>query len=231
VYPHFRVVATIHRRSASLLSAFIPMKYFSPSGADPDAESMLRLRQGEDLALNELMTRWQQPLVAFIYRYIGHQADALDLAQETFVRVYQARARYTARAKFASWLFTIAANLCRNYVRRSERGGGTAMESLDADSTNTSEWILTSDNSPDQIVIKSELIASVKEALSKLPHDLRTVILLYEYEGLSYEEISSVLGCSIKAVEMKLYRARKLLRELLSRADLRDQDARVEERS
>jgi RNA polymerase sigma-70 factor (ECF subfamily) len=178
---------------------------------------MLRLKNGEDHILNELMTRWQQPLVAFIYRYIGHQADALDLAQETFVRVYQSRSRYTARAKFATWLFTIAANLCRNYVRRRERGGGTAMESLDADSTNTSEWIMTSDDSPDQAAIKSELVSSVKEALKKLPHDLKTVTLLYEYEDRSYEEISSVLGCSIKAVEMKLYRARKLLRELLSR--------------
>jgi RNA polymerase sigma-70 factor, ECF subfamily len=203
------------------------MKYPLPSGADPDVELMLRLKNGEDLILNELMTRWQQPLVAFIYRYIGHQADALDLAQETFVRVYQSRSRYTARAKFASWLFTIAANLCRNYVRRWERGGGTAMESLDADSTKTSEWILTSDDSPDQAAIKSELISSIKKALKKLPHDLKTVILLYEYEDRSYEEISSVLGCSIKAVEMKLYRARKLLRELLSRADLRDQDSRV----
>ena len=192
---------------------------------------MLRLKNGEDHILNELMTRWQQPLVAFIYRYIGHQADALDLAQETFVRVYQSRSRYTARAKFASWLFTIAANLCRNYVRRWERAGGTAMQSLDADSTNTSEWILTSNDSPDQAVIKAELISSIKEALTKLPHDLKTVILLYEYEDLSYEEISSVLGCSIKAVEMKLYRARKLLRELLSGADLRNQDARVERRS
>jgi RNA polymerase sigma-70 factor, ECF subfamily len=207
------------------------MKYPLPSGADPDVELMRRLKNGEDLILNELMTRWQQPLVAFIYRYIGHQADALDLAQETFVRVYQSRSRYTARAKFASWLFTIAANLCRNYVRRWERGGGTAMESLDADSTKTSEWILTSDDSPDQAAIKSELISSIKKALKKLPHDLKTVILLYEYEDRSYEEISSVLGCSIKAVEMKLYRARKLLRELLSRADLRDQDARVEQRS
>jgi len=204
------------------------MKYPLPSGADPDVELMLRLKNGEDLILNELMTRWQQPLVAFIYRYIGHQADALDLAQETFVRVYQSRSRYTARAKFASWLFTIAANLCRNYVRRWERAGGTAMESLDADSTNNSEWILTSDDSPDKAAIKSELISSIKEALTKLPHDLKTVILLYEYEDRSYEEISSVLGCSIKAVEMKLYRARKLLRELLSRADLRDQDGRVE---
>ncbi len=192
------------------------MRNFLPSEADPDAELMLRLKDGEDLMLNELMTRWQQPLVAFIYRYVGHQADALDLAQETFVRVYQARARYTARAKFASWLFAIAANLCRNYMRRSARGAGTAI----ADS---SQWILSSDDSPDQAVIKSELIATVKEAISKLPHDLRTAILLYEYDDLSYEEISSVLGCSVKAVEMKLYRARKLFKELLSRADLRDQ--------
>src|SRR5260221_4886849 len=207
------------------------MKYFLPSGADPDVELMLRLKNGEDHILNELMTRWQQPLVAFIFRYIGHQADALDLAQETFVRVYQSRSRYTARAKFATWLFTIAANLCRNYVRRWERAGGTAMESLDADSTKTSERILTSDDSPDQAAIKSELISSVKEALKKLPHDLKTVTLLYEYEDRSCEEISSVLGCSIKAVEMKLYRARKLLRELLSRADFGDRDARVEWRS
>src|SRR4029077_6971878 len=103
------------------------MKYFVPFKRDPDAELMLRLKDGEDLMLNELMTRWQQPLVAFIYRSIGHQSDALDLAQETFVRVYQARSRYTARAKFASWLFAIAANLCRNYMRRSARGAGTAM--------------------------------------------------------------------------------------------------------
>ena len=196
-----------------------------PFGADPDAELMLRLKDGEDLMLNELMARWQQPLVAFIYRYINHQADALDLAQETFVRVYQARSRYTARAKFASWLFAIAANLCRNYVRQRERRAGSATESLDVNSTNTSEWILSSDDSPDQAVIKSELISSIKQALGQLSHDLKTVILLYEYEDLSYEEISSVLGCSIKAVEMKLYRARKSLKEMLSRTDLGYEDA------
>ena len=105
------------------------------------------------------------------------------------------------------------------------------MESLGPNPADSSQWILSSDDSPDQAVIKSELIASVKKAISKLPHDLRTAILLYEYDDLSYEEISSVLGCSVKAVEMKLYRARKLFKELLSRVDLRDQDARVEQRS
>src|SRR3984957_19181246 len=85
--------------------------------ADPDAELMLRLKNGEDSILNELMSRWQQSLVAFIYRYIGHEADALDLAQETFVRVYETRRRYTVQGKFSTWLFTIAANLCRNHLR------------------------------------------------------------------------------------------------------------------
>jgi len=80
--------------------------------ADPDAELMLRLKNGEDWILNELMTRWQQPLVAFIYRYIGRETEALDLAQETFVRVYATRHRYAVRGKFSTWLFTIAANLC-----------------------------------------------------------------------------------------------------------------------
>jgi RNA polymerase sigma-70 factor, ECF subfamily len=186
----------------------------------PDVELMLRLKNGEDLMLNELMTRWQQPLVAFIYRYIGDKADALDLAQETFVRVYRARFRYTAHAKFASWLFAIAANLCHNYVRRTRRAGGSVIQSLDAESGDTAAWIAGEDDPPDQAAIRSESISIIKEAVGKLSHDLRTAILLYEYEGLSYEEISLVLRCSIKAVEMKLYRARKLLRESLLRSEL-----------
>src|SRR5258707_5926570 len=99
--------------------------------ADPDAELMLRLKNGEDWILNELMTRWQQPLVAFIYRYIGHQTEALDLAQETFVRVYETRRRYAVRGKFSTWLFAIAANLCRNYLRWRQRRGASGPETSD----------------------------------------------------------------------------------------------------
>src|SRR5260221_1656250 len=96
--------------------------------AGPDAELMLRLKNGEDWILNELMTRWQQPLVAFIYRYIGRETEALDLAQETFVRVYATRHRYAVRGKFSTWLFTIAVNLCRNYLRwRQRRGAGGSL--------------------------------------------------------------------------------------------------------
>jgi DNA-directed RNA polymerase specialized sigma24 family protein len=79
--------------------------------ADPDAELMLRLKSGENWILNKLMTRWQQPLVAFIYRYIGRETEALDLAQETFVRVYGTRHRYTVRGKF----FDLALYHCRQW--------------------------------------------------------------------------------------------------------------------
>jgi RNA polymerase sigma-70 factor (ECF subfamily) len=189
--------------------------------ADPDAELMLRLKNGEDRILNELMARWQQPLVAFIYRYIGRETEALDLAQETFVRVYATRRRYTVRGKFSTWLFAIAANLCRNHLRWRRRRGESVPETSDMEEAEFAERIQSLDDSPDQAAIRSESISLIKVAIDKLPHDLKTVILLFEYQSLSYGEISSVLGCSVKAVEMKLYRARHLLRETLSGHDLR----------
>jgi RNA polymerase sigma factor (sigma-70 family) len=189
--------------------------------ADPDAELMLRLKNGEDRILNELMARWQQSLVGFIYRYIGHETDALDLAQETFVRVFATRRRYTARGKFSTWLFAIAANLCRNYLRWRRRRGESVPETSDMEDAEFADRIQGLDDSPDQAAMRSESISLIKVAIDKLPHDLKTVILLYEYQSLSYGEISSVLGCSVKAVEMKLYRARHLLRERLLRNDLR----------
>jgi len=184
--------------------------------ADPDSELMLRLKNGEDSILNELMTRWQQQLVAFIYRYIGHETDALDLAQETFVRVYETRRRYTVQAKFSTWLFAIAANLCRNHLRWRHRRRDTIPETLDTENAEPAEGIQSLDDSPDQAAMRSESISIINAAIDKLPHDLKTAILLYEYQSLSYTEIASVLSCSVKAVEMKLYRARQLLRERLA---------------
>jgi RNA polymerase sigma-70 factor (ECF subfamily) len=188
---------------------------------DPDAQLMLRLKNGEDQVLNELMGRWQQPLVSFIYRYIGQETEALDLAQETFVRVYETRHRYTVQGKFSTWLFAIAANLSRNYLRWRQRRGDSASKGWDAKGAESAESVQSEEDSPDQAAMRSESIALIKEVVNQLPHDLKTIILLYEYQGLSYEEIASVLGCSIKAVEMKLYRTRKLLRERLSRTHLR----------
>lgn len=181
---------------------------------DADTALMLRLQSGEDLALNELMAKWQKPLAHFIYRYIGNESDALDLAQETFVRVFESRHRYKAKAKFSTWLFTIASNLSRNYIRWQKRHPTVAFDA--PESSSVMQTSASGDRSPAESAEAHDSSAAVKREIHKLPHDLRTAVLLFEYENMSHDEISRVLRCSAKAVETRLYRARKILREALS---------------
>ena len=191
------------------------------SDAAPDADTavMLRLRDGDDLALNELMTRWQQPLVRFLYRYTVSEQDALDLAQETFVRVYEHRARYDARGKFSTWLYTIAGNLCRNHARWKARHPTVSMETQTSAQSDTTlgDQLPDKTRTPAQDAAGHELADAVRDAIQGLPDDQRTATVLYEYEDVAYADIAKVLGCSVKAVENKLYRARQYLRERLAR--------------
>lgn len=189
-----------------------------------DTQLMIRLQNGQDTALNELMTLWQTPLFRFISRYVGDRDEALDLAQETFVRVYQNRQNYRPSARFSSWLFTIASNLCRNHLRWERRHPTVSLAHEDdkdnapADATDT---LPSLDRGPSDCAQRNDTARWVQESIQSLPHDLKTVVLLFEYEELSYEEIAGVLGCSPKAVETRLYRARKILREKLERLAIR----------
>ncbi len=183
---------------------------------DEDTALMLRLQSGEDTALNELMTRWQTRLVSFTYRYVGNHADALDLAQETFVRVFESRHRYKPTAKFSSWLFQIASNLCRNYFRWRKRHPTVALDSATDEGGRLGDAVPSESDSPADTLARIEVAAAVRKGVHALPHDLKTAVLLFEYEDLSHEEIATVLGCSRKAVETRLYRARNILRGSLA---------------
>ena len=179
---------------------------------------MLRLKGGDDLALNELMIRWQNPLVGFIFRYTGSHEDALDLAQETFVRVFESRGRYEPRSKFRTWLFTIATNLCRNHARWRERHPTVTLHDTGEEKDAALENALPApDGTPSDSAQREDLAGAVRAAIQALPHDLKAVVLLFEYEEQGYEEIAAALGCSPKAVETRLYRARQFLREKLAR--------------
>jgi RNA polymerase sigma-70 factor (ECF subfamily) len=185
---------------------------------DEDAEIMLRLKAGEDLALNELMNRWQTPLVSFILRYTGNAEDALDLAQEAFVQVYESRHRYQPSAKFSTWLFTIAANLSRNLARWRARHPVVPLDQAEDDGEpSLGSLIPAPGDSPSDSAERNDLARAVRQHVENLPHDLKTVVLLFEYQDFSYEEIAATLGCTPKAVETRLYRARQLLRESLAR--------------
>ena len=183
-----------------------------------DVECMARLKSGEDAALNELMARWQQPLVSFILRYTGNASDALDLAQETFIRVHESRDRYEPRSKFSTWLFTIATNLCRNLARWRDRHPTVPLSAPeDDDQSGIENTVPAPGDSPADSAERDDLASAVREHIQKLPHDLKTVVLLFEYQELGYDEIAATLGCSAKAVETRLYRARQFLRESLAR--------------
>jgi len=191
--------------------------------AQRDTDLMLRLRQGDDLALNALMREWQTPLLRFIYRYIGDESEALDLAQETFVRVYQNRGSYRPGSRFSSWLYTIASNLCRNHLRWERRHPAVSL-TQDADEGESPsagmDALPGNGATPAVLAEQNDTARCVRECIQALPHDLKTVILLFEYEALSYAEIAEILGCSAKAVETRLYRARKLLHDALEKLGL-----------
>ncbi len=181
---------------------------------EADVLAMHRLQAGEDLALNEIMARWKQPLASYLLRQLGNHEDALDLTMETFVRVYESRHRYSPSSRFARWLFTIDTNLARNHVRWKERHPEIPLETDEEESP--LDHLTDDAPSAAQQMETKERAKAVKKAITDLPPDLRTAVLLFEYEGLSHAEIASVEDCSAKAVETRLYRARQYLEQKLA---------------
>jgi RNA polymerase sigma-70 factor, ECF subfamily len=183
-----------------------------------DRADMARLVAGQDAALSALMERHATPIFHFLYRMLGSEDDANDLAQETFVRVYRARASYRPEQKLSAWLYTIAANLARNQLRWRSRHPNV---SLDAESETSGqslgESMPASVPAPDQAAELSERIAGVHAAVLRLPDDLREAVVLCEWEDLAVAEAAAVLNTTAKAVESRLYRARQLLRERLKK--------------
>ncbi len=183
-----------------------------------DEVLMMRLRGGDEAALAVLMARWEMPLKSFLYRLLLDATEAAELAQETFVKVYFQRERYRTEAPFAPWLLTIAANLARNRRRWWRRHPTT---SLDAPAEGTDSpmpaWEPVDPTaSPAERALAAERATTVRGAVAALPHDLREVVVLAEFEQRSQVEIGEILGCSPKAVEMRLYRARERLRRSLA---------------
>ena len=189
----------------------------APENQDPDHSCMVRLIAGDDLALNELMERWQKPLLSFILRYVGNYADSIELAQETFVRVYHHRSRFNFKSKFSTWLLTIATNLCKHHARWRKRHPTVSLDDTAGMDEMIDEYLsISTEEIPSALAGRSELGKLVKEEIEKLPHDLKTAVLLFAYDNLSYAEIAVILGCTPKAVETRLYRVRKLLAKRLA---------------
>lgn len=179
---------------------------------------MARLVAGEDTALDDLMARHAPRLFSYVFRLLQNRADAEDIAEEVFVRIYENRARFDPRKRFSTWIYTIATNLVRDLQRHRARHPRVSLDAQSPEGTTSFREILP-DAQPDpgEMLVAQERSNRVRVAIAELPDELRVPLVLFVYEEKSHAEIGEVLECSAKAVEMKLYRARNELRSRLEK--------------
>jgi len=177
---------------------------------------MAQLAAGCDAALNSLMERHGEKLFHYLVRALQNEDDAADLAQETFARVYQNRAKFDTHQKFSTWLYAIATNLTRDRYRWRKRHPQVSLDAAnDAAGNDPGESLPAQNPSPSEAVQAQERAGAVRRAVAALPEDLRIPLILAEYEEKTHAEIGVILRCSPKAVEGRVSRARQQLRASL----------------
>jgi RNA polymerase sigma-70 factor (ECF subfamily) len=188
-----------------------------PANPDPDAALMLRVKRGDRAAFTELVEKYKQPVMNFVHRSLRDETEAEDVAQNVFLQVFKSRARYERTAKFSTWLFTIARNLCLNELRRRSRHPAESLEETHAEHEDqpARQYEDKKIQLPTENVLHGELAGKIETALAELPEIQRTAILLCRQDELSYEEIAKVLGCSLSATKSVIHRGRETLKEKL----------------
>lgn len=185
--------------------------------SDPDAALMLRVKRGDRAAFSELVDKYKQRVMNFVFQRLRDEAEAEDLAQNVFLQVYKSRGRYKQTAKFSTWLFTIAHNLCLNELRRRSRHPAESLEETHTENEEQPPRQIEDRSqaaAPDN-VLHGELAQKIEEALGELPENQRSAILLCREEELSYEQIAKVLRCSLSATKSLIHRGRETLKEKL----------------
>jgi len=182
----------------------------------PDGELMLALQNGRDAALDQLMKRHKQPLFHFVTRYTRDEDTSYDIVQEAFFRVYDRAETYNPSYRFKTWLYQIALNLCRDYARKKKL---QSFLSLDAWTDDTDKGslhdVLASGENIESLTEHRQTLRLLEKQIDKLPHKLKTALILFALEGHSQEACAELLGVTPKTVETRVYRARKLLSEKL----------------
>ncbi len=180
-----------------------------------DEDLVARSRGGDLDSFNQLILRWERPIYAFAYRVIGREEDARDVCQETFLRAFRSLPGFRGQAKFSSWLYQIAMNLCRDWIRRQRRARTVQL----AEGVDPAE--LAAERGPvesiEDLVSRRELSAVVEEAMALLSEEQRTAIVLKEYHGMTFQEIADLQGCPLSTVKTRLYQGLSVLRRHLEK--------------
>ncbi len=180
-----------------------------------DRALVRRVQAGEKKAFDILVLKYQHKLVKLISRYIRDPSEALDVAQESFLKAYRALPNFRGDSAFYTWLYRIAINTAKNHlVSESRRPPGADIDSTEAEQFQ-GESDLKEYATPERLLLKEEIQNTVASAIDELPDDLKTAITLRELEGLSYEEIAESMECPIGTVRSSIFRAREAINKRL----------------
>jgi RNA polymerase sigma-70 factor (ECF subfamily) len=193
----------------SLRLKVVEVSMFSPSTPEPETEWMARIRDGDMEAFRLLVEAHQSRVINTISKLLGSDAEAEDLAQQVFIRVWRSAGRYQPTAKFTTWLFRITRNLVFNELRRRKHFADQGEDSP--------EPVERAEREPDRVLLEEELQKAIQTAIQELPEAQRMAIVLRRYEEMPYEEIARVMGTTVPAVKSILFRARAELRERLAK--------------
>jgi len=191
-----------------------------------DEELVLRVQRGDKSAFDYLVIKYQHRIIQLVNRYIKDPSEAQDVAQEAFIKAYRALADFRGEAAFFTWLYRIAINTAKNYLlSRSRRSANYQVDIQDAEALENAPQ-LQGLETPERELLNQEIIDAINASIEELPEDMRTAIVLREFEGMSYEEIAEAMDCPVGTVRSRIFRAREAidnkLNPLLEHGDFYD---------
>ena len=178
-------------------------------------EELVALSIGGDVeSFNQLVVRWERPIYALAYRVIGREEEARDVVQETFLRAFRGIGNFRGQAKFSSWVYRIALNLCRDWIRRERRSPILpAPEGVDVIELAAEQGPV---ESIEELVARNDMSQAVAGLMTRLPEEQRTAIILKEYHGMTFQEIADLQGVPLSTVKTRLYQGLNVLRRHLA---------------
>ena len=189
----------------------------NPGVSEAKVDQLLveRVKKGDKAAFDLLIIKYQHRIVSLISRYVSDPSEALDVAQEAFIKAYRAMGNFRGDSAFYTWLYRIAINTAKNWlVARKRRPPASDIDAADAEQYDMDSR-LKDRSTPENELLREEIEKTVYDTIADLPEDLRTAIILREMEGMSYEEIATTMECPIGTVRSRIFRAREAIDEKL----------------
>ncbi|MDW7679414.1 MAG: sigma-70 family RNA polymerase sigma factor [bacterium] len=186
-----------------------------------DQELVTRIIQGDDAQFNTLVWRWEKPIFNFALRYLGDKEQAQEISQKTFIRVYKNIRKLREAQRFSPWIYQIAANLCKDEIKKLTNRDFISIDSLQENSENghlmPNELIENINHQPDAAFNQKQIGQIIQQALQQIPEEQRVVIIMKEYQGLKFKEIAEALGEPLNTVKSRMYYGLNGLRKIFEK--------------